>query len=51
MGALWIPKQEKTKLERNATALGHCCADQCSAQASATAATRLGETAPGSVIG
>ena len=50
MGALWIPKQEKTKLERNATALGHC-ADQHAVQASATAATRREGTALGSQIG
>ena len=50
MDALWIPKQEKTKL-KNATALAHYCADQCSAQASAMAATRLEGTALGSVIG
>ena len=51
MDALWIPKQEKTKHKLNATALGHYCADQCAAQASATAATKLEGTAPGSVIG
>ena len=51
MGALFVPKQEKTKLERNATALGHYCADHCCTQASATVATRLEGTALGSVIG